>query len=49
MPVSLRELDVKKEDIPELALRCSRGKKRVLAGYKPLGYDEMLKIFEMAY
>ena len=49
MPVSLRELSVKKEDIPELALRCSRGKKRVLAGYKKLGYDEMLKIYEMAY
>ncbi|MCR4712819.1 MAG: iron-containing alcohol dehydrogenase [Treponemataceae bacterium] len=49
MPVNLRSLNVKKEDLPELALKCSRGKMRTLAGYKPLGYDEILAIYELAY
>ncbi|MCQ2241510.1 iron-containing alcohol dehydrogenase [Treponema sp.] len=49
MPVSLRELGVKKEDIETLALKCSRGKTRTLAGYKPLAYEDMVEIFNMAY
>ena len=49
MPVNLRSLNVKKEDLPELALKCSRGKTRTLTGYKPLGYDEILAIYEMAF
>lgn len=49
MPVSLRELGVKEEDLEPLALKCSRGKTRILEGYKKLGYEEMLDIFKMAY
>ncbi|WP_407398432.1 iron-containing alcohol dehydrogenase [Treponema sp.] len=49
MPVSLRELGVKKEDLEPLAFKCSRGKTRTLAGYKPLAYDDMIEIFNMAY
>lgn len=49
MPVSLRELGVKKEDLETLALKCSRNKTRTLAGYKPLAYEDMVEIFNMAY
>lgn len=49
MPTSLRELNVKEEDIELLALKCSRNKGRVLPGYKELGYDDMLAIYKMAY
>lgn len=49
MPTSLKELNVKKEDLEELAFKCSRGKTRKLIGYKELGYDEILDIFNMAY
>ena len=48
MPVSLRELGVKEEDLETLALRCSRDKSRTLIGYKPLAYEDVLKIFQMA-
>lgn len=33
MPISLRELNVKEEDLEKLALACSRNKGRVLDGY----------------
>ncbi|MGN0161320.1 MAG: iron-containing alcohol dehydrogenase [Lachnospiraceae bacterium] len=49
MPTSLRELEIKEEDLPKLALACSRNKGRVLDGYKKLGYEEMLEIYKMAY
>ena len=49
MPTSLSELNVKKEDIEKLALDCSRNKTRTLPGYKPLAYEDVLKIYEMAY
>ena len=49
MPISLRELSVKESDLPTLALRCSRDKKRTLDGYMKLGYDEILDIYKMAY
>lgn len=49
MPVSLRELDVKEEDLEKLALACSRNKTRTLTGYMPLGYEDMLAIYKMAY
>ena len=49
MPVSLRELDVKLEDLEKLALACSRNRTRVLPGYKELGYEDMLEIYKMAY
>lgn len=49
MPTTLRELGVKKEDLEVLALKCSRGKTRTLAGYRQLGYQEMLDIYSMAW
>ncbi len=49
MPTSLRELDVKEEDLIKLALMCSRNKTRILDGNKKLGYEEMLDIYQMAY
>lgn len=49
MPTSLKELDVKEEDLEELALKCSRNKTRTLPGYMPLSYDEILDIYKMAY
>ena len=39
----------KKEDLEKLALGCSRNKSRTLIGYKPLDYEDILKIYEMAY
>jgi alcohol dehydrogenase YqhD (iron-dependent ADH family) len=49
MPISLRELDVKENDLENLALACSINKTRVLPGYKELGYQEMLEIYQMAF
>ena len=49
MPTSLKELGVKKSDLEKLALDCSRNKTRTLIGYKPLEYDDILEIYEMAY
>lgn len=49
MPTSLKELDVKEEDLEELAIKCSRNKTRTLPGYMPLSYDEILDIYKMAY
>lgn len=48
MPVSLRELDVKEEDLEKLAFLCSREKTRALDGYKKLAYEDMLAIYKMA-
>lgn len=49
MPVSLRELDIPESALEKLAYNCSFEKKRVLSGYCELGYEEMLKIYKMAY
>jgi len=49
MPTNLSMLGVKKEDLPVLALKCSRDKSRKLAGYRELGYEELLEIYEMAF
>lgn len=49
MPTNLKALGVRKEDLEKLALACSRNKTRTLAGYKPLGYDDILAIYKMAY
>jgi hypothetical protein len=48
MPVNLRSLGVKPDDLEALALGCSRNKTRVLPGDKTLGYEDMLEIFKMA-
>ena len=48
MPVRISGLGVKEEDIETLALGCSRNKTRKLAGYMPLDYEDMVKIYKMA-
>lgn len=49
MPVSLRELEVREEDLEELALRTTRNRERILIGFKPLDYEDILTVFRMAY
>jgi hypothetical protein len=49
MPIGLRPFGVKQEDLEPMALACSRNKTRTLMGDMPLGYDEILDIFKMAY
>ena len=49
MPINLRSLGVKQEDLEPMALACSRNKTRTLLGDKPLTYDEILDIFKMAF
>ena len=49
MPTSLEELNIKKEDLEYLALRCSNNKSKVIDGYNPIGYQEMLDIYRLAY
>ena len=49
MPIGLKELGVKEEDLAKLALDCSRNKTRSLIGYKPLAYEDILVIYQMAY
>ncbi len=49
MPTSLKELDVKEEDLEKLALNVSRNRTRVIKGYKQLEYDDVLEIFRMAF
>ena len=45
----LTELCVKEDDLAKLALDCSRNKTRSLIGYKPLAYEDILVIYQMAY
>ena len=49
MPVGLKALGVEESSLPKLALDCSRSKTRTLTGYKPLAYDDILAIYQMAY
>ena len=49
MPINLHSLGVKQEDLEPMALGCSRNKTRKLLGDKPLGYEEMLDVFKMAF
>lgn len=49
MPIRLKELGVKKENLEKLAYDCSRGKSRSLIGYKPLAYEDILAVYNMAY
>ena len=49
MPTSLEELNVNKEDLQYLANRCSQNKTRVISGYYPLGYQEILDIYLLSY
>ena len=45
----LKENGVKEDDLAKLALDCSRNKTRSLIGYKPLAYEDILVIYQMAY
>lgn len=49
MPIGLKALGVAEADLSRLALGCSRNKTRTLIGYRPLGYEDMLAIYQMAY
>lgn len=49
MPTNLKMLGVSKDSLEALALGCSRNKTRTLSGYRPLAYEDMLAIYEMAY
>jgi len=49
MPTNLRSLGVKEDDLEPMALACSRNRTRTLLGDKPLGYDEILDVFRMAF
>ena len=46
MPVSFC---ARSDDLAKLALDCSRNKTRSLIGYKPLAYEDILVIYQMAY
>ena len=49
MPVGLKELGIKEKGLELLAFNTSKGKSRTIPGYKPLGYQEILDIFTLAY
>lgn len=49
MPISLKELNVKMEDLETLAYNCSFKKGRALDCGIKIGYEEMLEIYKMAY
>lgn len=49
MPINLKCLGVQEADLEQLAWNCTRGKTRNLPGYKTLEYEDILKIYKMAY
>ncbi len=49
MPINLKSLGVKEEDLEKLALKCTRNRTRNLPGYKTLEYEDILNIYRMAY
>ncbi len=49
MPVNLKSLGVKEEDLEQLAENCSFGRTRTLPGIRELGCEDMLEIYKMAY
>lgn len=49
MPTGLKAFGIKQTDFQEMALRCSNNKTRTLMGAKPLDYDDILAIYQMAY
>lgn len=49
MPISLRELKVKKSDLDKMAIRLSNNKTQTLVAVKSLNYHDILKIFQLAY
>ena len=49
MPIGLNAFGVKETDLEPMALATSRNKTRSLSGDKPLAYDDILAIFNMAF
>ena len=49
MPIGLKELGIKEKDLEYLANRTSHSKSRIIPGYKPLEYQDILNIFNLAY
>ncbi|HIZ06927.1 MAG TPA: iron-containing alcohol dehydrogenase [Candidatus Eubacterium avistercoris] len=49
MPVNLKSLGVKEEDLEQLAENCSFGRTRMLPGIRELDCGDMLEIYKMAY
>ncbi len=49
MPSKLSEFGIDKSALPRLAELCTYGKTRTVKSYIPLGYDEILAIFESCY
>lgn len=49
MPTNLQMLNVEESALEKLALDCSRNKTRTIPGYLPLAYEDLLKIYQMAY
>lgn len=48
MPVSLTQLAVDPEKLPEMAVKCTNYGTRILAGIRDLGEKEILEIYRMA-
>ena len=49
MPIRLKKLGVEQGSLEKLAWNCSRQKTRSLIGYKPLEYEDILAVYQMAY
>lgn len=49
MPIDLKSLDVREEDLETLTLNCTRNRTRNLPGYRTLEYEDILNIYRMAY
>ena len=49
MPICLKSLGVKEEDLEKLTLNCTRNRTRNLPGYRTLEYEDILNIYRMAY
>ena len=49
MPVSLKELDIKEEDLEVIADNISHNGTRIINSYVPLGREEVLEILKIAY
>ena len=49
MPINLKSLGVREEDLETLTLNCTRNRTRNLPGYRILEYEDILNIYRMAY
>ena len=49
MPIDLKTLGVKAEDLETLTLNCTRNRTRNLPGYRTLEYEDILNIYRMAF